>query len=335
MFNAISSYLKRYGPSWFYLEWRLPWIFMLPRDIGLFLISARTDAEIERVCSIEGPRAAFEAAYLGSDDPWASASVRFRYQRLKYDKLIGFLPERRYACALDIGCGLGLLSQKLALRAQNVLGMDLSAAAIEHARVRGATFDNLQFQQGDILDLPSSLDGQFDLVVVADVIYYLQELDEQLLKRLANRIADLLSPGGTLLLANHFFIASDSSSKISRKIHRVFLECPRFALLVEHRRAFFLTSLFTEVQPGPDHALPLQSMPTEMPAYRRLYFLDAAKQAYRQIEFMCTNDDEATAAAEAFSQGHRTELWAGEQRMACFNEAPTVGHAAVPRRFDA
>jgi SAM-dependent methyltransferase len=310
---------------------------MLPRDVGLFLISARTDAEIERLCHVEGPRAAFEAAYTKSDDPWASASMRFRYQRLKYDKLIGFLPEQRYSRALDLGCGLGLLSQKLAERAENVLGVDLSTAAVEHARLRAATFDNLQFEQGDILNLPASFDGRFDLVVVADVIYYVPELSELRLNRLANRIADLLSPGGTLLLANHFFFSGDSGSKSSLNIHRAFQDCPRFAFLVEHRRAFFLTSLFTEVRPMARHAVLPETAPTKMPAYRRLYFLDAAKQAYRQIEFMCSDDDEAAAAANELSQGHQTELWSGEHRLACFNEANPVGHEAGPthRGFDA
>lgn len=219
---------------------------MLPADIGLFLKSARTDAKIGRIRKDKGSAAAFEAAYRDSDDPWASASPRYRYQGLKYDKLIRLLPHKPFANALDLGCGLGLLSQKLARRAEKVLGIDIAPAAIEQARHRGAAFANLAFEAGDILDLPHSLDGRFDLVVVADVLYYLSPLDDAILYSVVRRIADLLTPGGTCLLANHFFFAADPDSKLSRKIHTAFQDCARFAVTSEHRRAFFLATLFSE-----------------------------------------------------------------------------------------
>jgi SAM-dependent methyltransferase len=225
---------------------RLPWLAMLPRDIGLFLKSARTDARIAALHRTQGRRAAFEALYRESDDPWASASPAYRYQGLKYEKLIALLPRKHFKNALDLGCGLGLLSQKLAGRAEHVLGIDIAPAAIEHARRRGAAFENLSFEPGDVLDLPASLDGRFDLVVVADVLYYLSPLDEAVLRSVVRRIADLLTPGGTCLLANHFFFAADSDSRVSRKIHRAFSDCPRFATGSEHRRAFFLATLFSE-----------------------------------------------------------------------------------------
>jgi predicted TPR repeat methyltransferase len=110
---------------------------MLPHDIGLFLRSARTDARIARLRQDEGARAAFEAVYTESGDPWASASPRYRYQRLNYDRLIALLPERRFGNVLDLGCAVGLLSQKLTKRAEHVLGIDIAGTAIGHARRRG------------------------------------------------------------------------------------------------------------------------------------------------------------------------------------------------------
>lgn len=246
IFARISCGISRMTPRRRPGEARLPWFAMLPSDIGLFLTSARTDARIARLHRDEGSRAAFEAAYRESDDPWASASPRYRYQGLKYDRLVALLPTKRFAHALDLGCGLGLLSQKLADRAERVLGIDIAPAAIENARRRAATFDNVAFQPGDILNLPAALDGKFDLVVVADVLYYLSPLDEAVLKSVVRRIADLLTPGGTCLLANHFFFSADPDSRVSRKIHRAFAACPRFAVTSEHRRAFFLATLFSE-----------------------------------------------------------------------------------------
>ena len=224
---------------------RAPWLFMRPRDISLFIQGARTDSKVARLQRDEGTRAAFETVYTESADPWASASLRYRYQGLKYDKLIALLPQRRFANALDLGCGLGLLSQKLAMRAEQVLGIDIATAAIDHARRRAAAFSNLEFEPGDIMSLPASLDGKFDLVVIADVLYYLSPLDEAVLRSVVRRIADLLSPGGICLLANHFFFSADRDSKVSRRIHRSFADCPRFAVMSEHRRAFFLVTLLS------------------------------------------------------------------------------------------
>ncbi len=219
---------------------------MLPADVGLFIKSARTDARIARLQRNVGSQAAFEAAYQESEDPWASASPRYRYQELKYDRLTALLPRKRFDYALDLGCGLGLLSQRLTERAERVLGIDFAPAAVDNARRRGAAFNNLAFEPGDILNLPASLDGRFDLVVVADVLYYLSPLDEAVLHSVVRRIADLLTPGGTCLLTNHFFFTADPDSRVSRRIHRAFRACPRFAVTSEHRRAFFLATLLSE-----------------------------------------------------------------------------------------
>ena len=215
---------------------------ILPRDFTLFLVGARTDAAIERTRAAHGARAAFEAAYTKSADPWASAAPRYRYQQRKYEQIMALLPDRRFRSALDLGCGLGLLSQHLAERCDAVLGVDV-AAAVGHARTRAAGISNLRFEQGDLLCLPSELDERFDLVVVADTLYYLSPLDNDLLKSLSARIADLLVPGGVCLLANHFFFAADADSRRSRRIHDAFAWSHRFRVHSEHRRAFFLATL--------------------------------------------------------------------------------------------
>ncbi len=217
---------------------------ILPRDFTLFLVGARTDAAIERTRAAHGARAAFEAAYTRSSDPWASATPRYRYQQRKYEQIMALLPDRqRFRSALDLGCGLGLLSQHLAGRCDAVLGIDVAAAALCHARTRAAGIPNLRFEQGDLLHLPTELDGRFDLVVVADTLYYLSPLGDDLLKALSARIADLLAPGGLCLLANHFFFTADADSRRSRRIHDAFAWSHRFSVRSEHRRAFFLATL--------------------------------------------------------------------------------------------
>ncbi len=220
-------------------------VLLLPRDFRLFLLGARTDAAVERVRAVAGARAAFEQLYAASDDPWASAAPRFRYQQHKYEQIMALLPERRFGHGLDLGCGLGLLSHRLAGRCDHVLGIDVADAALVHARRRHAAIANLHFAQGDLQDLPETLDRRFDLVVVADTLYYLAPLEDDLLKTLSARIAALLAPGGICLLANHFFFGADPESRVSRRIHDAFSWSSGLTVLSQHRRAFFLATLLT------------------------------------------------------------------------------------------
>lgn len=221
-----------------------------PRDIGLFLQSSRTDAAIAAAKGKLGARGAFEAAYADSADPWRSASPRHRYQKRKYETLVALLPPgRRYARVLDVGCGLGALSRLLAPRAGHVLGLDLAQAAVERATTASAGIANIAFRQGDAGALAMDLHGQFDLVVVADTLYYLMETDEAALDAVAHAIAQVLRPGGTCLLANHYFSRWDRDSRLSRRIHDRFIVAPEFTLISEHRRPFYLASLLSTGHP--------------------------------------------------------------------------------------
>ncbi len=225
---------------------------MLPRDVGLFLRSARTDAAIQRVRALRGAREAFEAAYTAGPDPWASGDARYRYQANKYAGLIACLPPgRRFARALDLGSGIGALSRALATVSDDVLGLDIAQAAVDRARILARDHPTIRFAQGDATALPSSLNGGFDLVVVADTIYYLDNTDDMALKAMATRIAALLAPGGICLIANHFFFAADPDSRLSRRIHNAFTWSPHFRVLAQHRRAFYLATLLAIPEAAP------------------------------------------------------------------------------------
>ena len=217
--------------------------FISPRANRLFLRSARTDAAIGLTRQLDGDQAAFEHAYAGVD-PWASGESRYLYQRRKYDVIAGLLPDRRFGRALDLGTGLGLLARRVADRADSVLGLDISPSAVAAARARHAGVPNLAFEQGDVQRLPASLDSGFDLVVIADMLYYLpQPITDAVLKAVALRVAALLAPGGVCLLANHYFFAADGGSRLSRRIHDAFGWSPGLARVSEHRRPFYLVSL--------------------------------------------------------------------------------------------
>jgi 2-polyprenyl-3-methyl-5-hydroxy-6-metoxy-1,4-benzoquinol methylase len=211
----------------------------------MLILGGRTDARIAQLRAEFGDHTAFETIYSESDDPWDSLNPRLSYQRRKYDTVMSLLPTgRRFRRALDLGCGLGGLSCLLAARADSALGLDVAQTAIDRARKRHAARSNLSFQHGDILDLSKGLNGQFDIVVIADTLYYLPSTSDVSLDAIVNRIADLLAPEGICVLTNHLFAFGwDEATRLSRRIHRAFCRSPRFRLISKHWRPFFLTTL--------------------------------------------------------------------------------------------
>ena len=217
--------------------------FMLFRDIGLFVRSARTDAKISRLRAQLGTARALETVYAEDPDPWAAASTEYRYQRRKYEVLTSLLPAGRYHRALDLGCGTGLMSRHLALRADSVVGVDIAPSALATARELHATLPNITFETHDVMDLPRSFDSTFDIVVVADVLYYLFPLDDAALDAIVGRIAKLLVPGGVCMLVNHYFFRLDPDSRRSRRIHDAFAASTEFTAHTDHWRPFYLVTI--------------------------------------------------------------------------------------------
>lgn len=225
-------------------------MFMSPRDISLFLRSSRTDAAVMRLRSGREPHAVFDAIYADAD-PWASADPRYRYQSRKYDVLCSLLPRRPFGRALDVGCGLGGLASRVALLADGVLGLDVSQHAVTRATALHAGIGNLDFAQADMRDISTDHDGRYDLVTVADSIYYLPPpLGDDVLKTIATRLARLLRPGGLLLLANHYFFDGDKDSRLTRRIHSAFAWSPSLRVVSEHRRPFYLATLLEPNAPA-------------------------------------------------------------------------------------
>ncbi len=217
--------------------------FMSLRDLGFWAQSARADAMLARLEREHGTEKAFDLLYSKLPDPWGFNVAGYRYQRLKYEKLLAMLPVRPYESALDIGCGLGLLTRRLAGRADSVLGVELSSVGVENARQLSGEYANITYQQGDVRGLACSLDRQFDLIVLADVLYYLTPLSDETLKSVAEGIGGLLKPGGVLLLANHYFSSLDTQSRQVGQIHACFRWAEGLERVREERHPFFMATV--------------------------------------------------------------------------------------------
>jgi SAM-dependent methyltransferase len=213
-------------------------------DIRFWIRSARSDARLKNLRREHDNAQSLDLLYEDRKDPWGLDSPHFRYQQIKYAGMLSLLPSRRYKRALDLGCGLGTLTHRLCNHADSVLGIDVSRVAIAQAKRQTAEQSKLEFQQGDALNLRRDLDNAFDLVVIADTLYYLSPLSDEVLQTVRGRVAGLLVPGGTLLLVNHFILKLDPGSRWSPKIHEVFRSASNFKTVRECYRPFYLASIF-------------------------------------------------------------------------------------------
>jgi predicted TPR repeat methyltransferase len=121
-------------------------------------------AYVARLFDQYAPR--FEAHLTGS--------LGYRAPALIAEALSAVAPGRRFASALDIGCGDGLMAEALRDRVDHLTGVDLSPAMIAKARERGV-YDALVVGDGIAL-LRRQPRAAFDLIVAADSLVYVGDL---------------------------------------------------------------------------------------------------------------------------------------------------------------
>jgi SAM-dependent methyltransferase len=99
---------------------------------------------------------------------------------------------------LDLGCGAGRLFGYLVLLGADAHGIDISPQMVEHCRRR---FPGADVRVGDLADLRSSVEGQFDAVVMSDNL--IDVFDDVQRRRVLGCTRDLLNPGGLLIFSSH------------------------------------------------------------------------------------------------------------------------------------
>jgi predicted TPR repeat methyltransferase len=126
-----------------------------------------------------GPR--FQHAFLRSFfafkykrvDPWCFDATP--YQVRHFVTTLALIPKRTYRRVLEVGCGEGVFSQRL-LQEREILefiGLDISSYAIQRASARCISFRQARFCVENILRAQPR--GPFDLIVIAETLYYLGE----------------------------------------------------------------------------------------------------------------------------------------------------------------
>ena len=141
------------------------------------------------------------AKFDGAASRWWDAEGEFRPLheinplRLDYiEHQVGGLQGKR---VLDIGCGGGLLSEGMALRGADVLGIDMAPAALEVASLHALeTGVELEYRQQTAEQLADELPGGFDAVTCMEMLEHVPDPASVI-----EACARLVKPGGQVLLA--------------------------------------------------------------------------------------------------------------------------------------
>ncbi|MBP6595872.1 MAG: methyltransferase domain-containing protein, partial [Arenimonas sp.] len=162
-----------------------------------------------------------------------------------------------------------------------VLGLDVDAAAVAHARLRYRDVDGLQFDCADATALDALPDASFDLIVSFETLEHVHAQE-----RMLDGFARLLAPGGLLLVSTpdkHAY--SDLTGEVNphhvRELYR-----PEFEALLQARfparrlfgqKLLFQSTLWAlDAAPGATQAVTLtETGVADGLGYGPLYFLAA------------------------------------------------------------
>ena len=135
-------------------------------------------------------------------DPWQYETSTF--EREKYRREISLLDGRRYARALEIGCGAGAFTRLLADLSDEVDALDISPSAIEQAR-QSVPLDAVHFQVANVMRWEPLGQRKWDLITLADTIACIGSTYSVLeVACLAATLIGATAPGGRLLLADTY-----------------------------------------------------------------------------------------------------------------------------------
>jgi SAM-dependent methyltransferase len=155
---------------------------------------------VDRKLSNEKAQSFFEELWKRGD-PWDLETSEFEHA--KYDQELAILNARRYERALEIGCGVGSFTRRLASICDRILALDVSPSAIFRAREAAKDLSSVEFREQNIVEFDLQKEGSWDLIVMSETIYYLGWLYSFFdVAWLASQLIGVTRQGGQLLMAN-------------------------------------------------------------------------------------------------------------------------------------
>lgn len=129
------------------------------------------------------------AEVIGQFDRLAELPDAWDPNRQYQEELLKLAGRRRKA--LDLGCGTGELTRRLALRSSRVVGVDASAGMLREARRRNWGL-NIDYVEADAEAYLRGRENEFDFIASVAAFHHMDE------ERMLVLCAAALAPGGTL-----------------------------------------------------------------------------------------------------------------------------------------
>lgn len=149
------------------------------------------------------------------------------------------LTRPRYASIFEPGCANGELSAELAPRCDRLVCGDTASAAVALARGRLLGFPHAQVRQSRVPEQWPT--GQFELIVLSELCYYLDADD---LRRVIDRALACLSADGQVL-ACHWRPAIEGCPQTAEQVHAALHERLNMHRVASHHETDFLLDLWS------------------------------------------------------------------------------------------
>jgi len=140
-------------------------------------------------------RGEFENMYQDIDDPWGCGEFSDSINNKLFCEII--FHKRKFSDILDIGSGLGELTDKLYFynKGGNISGWEISKTATFKARKK---YPHINFENKNIMS--DSLDSKYDLITISEVMWYLLDSIDEVFEKLYGS----LSSDGILAIHQYF-----------------------------------------------------------------------------------------------------------------------------------
>lgn len=183
----------------------------------------------------------FDDVYRADADPWNFQTSE--YEREKYAETLKSLPKNRYESAWEIGCSIGVLTEKLARRCAKLLATDVADAALEQAARRVRDVPHVAVKK---MRFPDDLpDERFDLILISEVAYYLSPSDWLAAQ---TKIVERLNENGSVVLV-HWTPAVNDYPQTGDAVHQSFIDRTASVLrrVTEKRRKKYRLDAFEKI----------------------------------------------------------------------------------------
>lgn len=185
----------------------------------------------------------FNEFYSHGSDPWNFESSP--YELSKYKATLAALPREIYQSVFEIGCSIGVLSERLVPRCQKLLAVEPADVPLEKAKQRLKKFPQVILKK---MFVPQHFpEEQFDLILLSEVGYFLSWED---LEKLAQLMMEHLEPGGQLLLVHWTPVVAEfplTGDQVHEYFMNLSLQKQQLKHLLHQREKQFRLDLFEKV----------------------------------------------------------------------------------------